>query len=280
MKFGFKEKTFWELLKDIFIPLLSTVISVSLALYLLNKQLYESRNAELDKNRQSSFQNYLDKMTQLLLEKKIDLTKQNDGSFIAQAMTLNLLNNLDGVRKGQVIQFMHQTKLISFNDKIASTNNDKNKDNFSVVSLQGANLSDMDLQGKGNGNVDLQKSVFSRSNMRRANLSSDENAGSKDSIDFTEAVFDFVDLSEADLSRTIFRRAGFVQTNMKQANLERANLSGSCLQGANLTAVKNLNLAKLKDTKYVVSTDKKLNTLFPEGFNPEKMDMKKVDTCG
>jgi hypothetical protein len=87
MKFGFKEKTFWELLKDIFIPLLSTVISVSLALYLLNKQLYESRNAELDKNRQSSFQNYLDKMTQLLLEKKIDLTKQNDGSFIAQAMT-------------------------------------------------------------------------------------------------------------------------------------------------------------------------------------------------
>jgi uncharacterized protein YjbI with pentapeptide repeats len=278
MKFGFKEKTFWELLKDILIPLLSTIISVGLALYLLDKQLSENRITELDKSRQSSFQNYLDKMTQLLLEKKIDLTKRNESSFIAQAMTLNLLGNLDGIRKGQVIQFLHQTKLISFNDKIESANKDKNKDDFSVVSLQGANLSGVDLQGK--GDINLRESVFSRSNMQRANLSSGENADVKYSIDFTEAIFDFADLSEADLSRTIFRKVGFVQTNMKEANLEGADLSESCLLGANLTGVKNLNLAKLTNTQYVVSTNKKLNTIFPAEFNPEKMKMKKVDKCG
>lgn len=267
MKFGFRDKTAWQVLTDIAIPMSTTLLSVWLALHLLSIQLSEGRIAELDKNRQLAFQSYLDKMTQLLFDAKIDSGKQDKGSFIAQAMTLNLLDSLDGTRKGQVIQFLYQTGLIKYNEQIANSV----KVDAAAISLRGANLSGMDLQGATKGKVDLRGSVFWRSNMRNANLSGD--------VNLSGSLLDFVDFSDADLSNANLSKSGLVLAKLNGANLDRTNFRDSCLRGADLREAKNLSQADLQGAKYVDRNDK-FKTIFPNGFKPAEHRMVSVATCG
>jgi hypothetical protein len=121
---------------------------------------------------------------------------------IARARTLTLLPRLDGKRKKHVLQFLHESKLIA-------------RDNI-IFHLEGADLSNADLQWANLSNDDLRKVNLSTANLSEANL-----GGSH--------LF-FVNLNGANMVE-----ANLCEADLTEANLSKANLSGASLYIANLS---------------------------------------------
>ena len=94
-------------------------------------------------------------------------------------------------------------------------------------------------------------------------------------------------LSGADLSGADLREAYLRGAHLSGANLFGAHLSGANLSGADLSRAKLINAtlfganligADLSGAKYCL--DKRCETIFPDGFNPEKHGMIEVDILG
>ena len=133
-------KTVWDWMGLLVIPL-----TLLIGGYILNRSEREierkiaSDGAELereiakDRQREQAFQAYIDRMSDLLLEKKLRTTEEAEVKDIARTRTLSVLRGLDSRRKGQVVQFLYEAKLLT------------KKNN--IVNLQGADLEGADLQG-------------------------------------------------------------------------------------------------------------------------------------
>jgi hypothetical protein len=81
---------------------------------------------------ENALQAYIDKMSELLLHEKLrDSAEDDEVRNIARVRTLSVLRGLDGKRKGDVIQFLHESGLI-----------DKDK---CIINLINADLSKADL---------------------------------------------------------------------------------------------------------------------------------------
>jgi hypothetical protein len=67
-----------------------------------------------DNQREAALQAYLDKMSELLLEKHLrDLAEEDEVWKIARIRTLTVLRKLDGERKGDVIKYLQEAGLIN-----------------------------------------------------------------------------------------------------------------------------------------------------------------------
>ena len=112
-----------------------------------------------DNQRETSLQAYIDKMSDLLLEKHLRESKPEDEvRTIARVRTLTVLPRLDPTRKGSVLPFLREAGLI-YNGR------DRSIINLYGASLVGANLQNIILQ-----NVDLGGANLQRANLQDANL--------------------------------------------------------------------------------------------------------------
>ena len=95
------------------------------------------RTIALDDQRETSLQNYLDRMSDLLLNNHLqDLASTTvEVCHIARVRTLTVLFGLDPVRKGILIRFLYDAGLISVDENTGK----------SVIDLKDANLSEIDL---------------------------------------------------------------------------------------------------------------------------------------
>ncbi len=162
-----------------------------------------------DRQRQAMLDNYFDRMTELILDKQLYTTKDENVRLLAQARTQNILRELGDERIRQVIQFIQRTKL-------GSTENGLLK----KVYLDKANLSGVNLQA-----TCLDEASLNQINLRSANLI----GASLISTHLNEA-----DLSEAQLSGAQLRNASLDKANLIAANLSKANLSAAHLGGTHL----------------------------------------------
>jgi uncharacterized protein YjbI with pentapeptide repeats len=214
-------KTLWDWLQLLVVP-----IVLAIAAYWFN---YANNQAEqkktamrdetehaiaLDNQRAELLHDYLDRMSDLLLEQKfrdaqLHLAAQN----IARARTLTVLPGLNGDRKGRLLQFLYESGLIAINSK-------------ECIPLQNADLSGANLRGFDLSRANLSDANLSGANLSRANLS--------------EAQLQGVCLEHADLSGVILRSA-----NLHKARLSEAILNGASLQDVNLTQA-NLSDARLE----------------------------------
>src|SRR6266480_6593949 len=99
------------------------------------KQRYEQdKNIALDKQRGDVLQTYLDRMTELLLDKQLR-TSEPDAEVrnVARVRTITILFQLDARRIGYVFSFLREAGLIS------------NKPKSSIVSLSHADLDGINL---------------------------------------------------------------------------------------------------------------------------------------
>ena len=63
-----------------------------------------------DNQRETAFQAYIDKMSELLLHEKLrDSTEEDEVRNVARVRTLTVLPRLDGKRKGSVLQFLYES---------------------------------------------------------------------------------------------------------------------------------------------------------------------------
>jgi uncharacterized protein YjbI with pentapeptide repeats len=173
-----------------------------------------------------TLQAYLDQIGQLLLDKDTPLRTSKEDSearTLARARTLTVLPRLDGSRKGSVLQFLHESGLITKGRVIV----DPGGADLSGANLSEANLSSSDLRG-----ADLRQTDLSSANLSGANLS--------------HAILDGANLSSrANLSGADLSRATLSRANLSSALLPKANLSHAILDGANLSSRANLSGADL-----------------------------------
>jgi uncharacterized protein YjbI with pentapeptide repeats len=211
--------------------------------------------------RDSILREYLDRMSELLIEHKL-ATSEEDSPVrnVARARTLTLLNALegDGPRKGSVVQFLSEAKLIGKEDP--------------VVRLVGANLSEADLSEADLIRANLSEAILSEAILSEAILSE---AILSEAI-LSEAILVRADLSEADLSgallsKAILSEADLSKADLSKADLSEADLSGALLIGADLSGA-DLSGADLSKAH--------LREAYLSGVDLSGVDLSGVDLSG
>src|SRR5713101_6023346 len=141
---GLHGKTLYDWLQLLIIP---AVLAVGGYLFNYTTSRNEQKTTQLrdqterdiasDNQREAALQEYIDKMSELLLEKKLRESGEDDEvRTIARVRTLTVLPRLDGDRKGRVVQFLHESGLIDKDQKIVD---------LERANLKGANLIGDDL---------------------------------------------------------------------------------------------------------------------------------------
>lgn len=263
----YRGKTLWDLLDLLIIPLV-----LALGAFGLN-QSARKVEIEIAKNRdeierqgrkeqenETALQNYLDKMSQLILEQ--GLTKslpENPIRDVARSRTLTVLRVLDGLRKGLLLRFLYEAELIN---KSSTVINLRGADlsgadlykvnlynaNLSEVIFKGANLEQAILEGANLSSVNLEGTNLCKASLRWANLS-EANLVSANLHQATvvSANFDLANLSNAICTNASIIQCKFSDANLNKVNLSFSNLTGTSFFGADLTSAKLTN-AQLTDT--------------------------------
>src|SRR5260221_1753058 len=174
-------KTLWDWLQLLIIPL---VLAVAALLFnrattrteqeIAAQRYKQDQQIALDKQREDLLQTYLDRMSELLLEKSLATSPSDEARNVARVRTITILFQLDARRIGYVFAFLREAGLMSAksNSSIVSLSQanlsgaDLSQANLSGADLSGANLSEADLSG-----ADLSRANLSKANLSKANLS-------------------------------------------------------------------------------------------------------------
>jgi uncharacterized protein YjbI with pentapeptide repeats len=134
------------------------------------------------------------------------------------------------------------------------------------VNLKNANLKNVKFDGADMENTNFQGAIlegafFWNGNFKNSDFTS---ADMKNAI-VSKANFEGANFSDADLSVIIFNNTILENANLTNANLEHCYFKNTNLKGANLKD------AKFRETIY------NRNTIFPDGFDPEKFGLLKAE---
>lgn len=227
-------KTPWDWLQLVGVLLIPLVIFLATWSFnqqqadLAQQQHQADQQSALDQQRAAILQTYIDNIQDLLLNHNLLKSKSTDDVVIlARARTLTALQDLDPVRKGRLVQFLYEAKLIGFLNP--ETDATKGIRKPSIIRLSSANLSSAILYIKFS---DFNGADFNGANLSKANLFN---------TSLSKANLSRADLSNAVLTNAFFFGALITYANLISANLVRADLEGafldrSNLSGANLTS--------------------------------------------
>jgi hypothetical protein len=198
---------------------------------------------ELDHQREATLQAYFDQMTELLQK---GLRKSESGAemrTIARARTRTALRQLDGGRKGALLQFLYEAELIGSVEPIDDASRQLPIIHIGEAGdLRGLVLSRTTMWG-----IDLKLADLNEANLRGLDLYGAILQG----VDLSGAVLLGVNLCKADLRAANLRDVKVSESVFVDADLRNADLGGADLEGA-----------YLRQAKY------DSNTKWPKGFNP------------
>ena len=198
-------KSVWDWISLLPVPIFTAWITAQVAIHTSNKQIeistrqneiFEQREQVQENRNQQALLNEYQKDISRLAEQQL-LAKEDGFEVIktsARAKTLNVLEALDGKRKGKLIQYLADAQLIEVDNPI--------------INLGRANLSDADLKTTSLIRADLSNTLLSDSNFWGANL------------------------IEADLSGAILVKANFEKATLEGANFKEADIEGTNFTGA------------------------------------------------
>ena len=302
-RWGFREKTAWDLLELLIVP----VFLAGGAFYLEERSENRQQFIARERNRQEALKAYLSEMTTLLVDKYLAVNQEelaehevdprprqvrNAAELAALGLTGAVVTELDGPRNGQVLAFLARAGLgnvlaspvlqgITLEGADLSRANLRNA-NLGGADLSGAFLDEADLSGTDLFWTDLSRADLSRADLSRADLSrADLTEANLFRADLTEAIlfradlteailfqadFSKADLSGADLSGALLSRADLSGANLFQADLSGADLFQADLSGADLSGA-DLSRTDLSraDLTNILYND---STKWPEGFTP------------
>lgn len=251
------KKTWLNLAQLLLIPFVLTLLGLGFTY----QQHQTDTTIANDQQQQTILENYMARMTDLLLSKSISTrlyeSKKGEGvRVLAQATTLMTLGSLNPERKRAVILFLYQADLILWHQRKTDPGFDFPILNLHLADLKGVDLSqilldDTYLRGLYMSNANLSNSIIRNSDFSRDDLRGTQLNGTE--LDGTN--FDGALLNGANLNGASLRGASFhgTDTDLSGANLSKANLSGAILNDANLTGVNltgvNLTGARLIGAK-------------------------------
>ncbi len=240
---GFQGKTVWDWLQLLIVP-----AALALVALLFNQantrteqkiaqQRYEQdQQIALDKQHEDLLQAYLDRMSELLLEK--GLRTSPDGAEVrkvARTRTISVLRQLDARRVSDVFTFLHEAGLTD--------------PSHPLISLNGADLSEVKWNKARLSAVDLSGAILTRADLSYAWLEGADLSGARlIGADLTFANLGGANLSEARLMYAHLHGAWLEGADLHAAHLIRSDLSEPYLSGANLTGAK-LKHAKIEKSQ-------------------------------
>ncbi|TRU35934.1 MAG: pentapeptide repeat-containing protein [Microcystis aeruginosa Ma_MB_F_20061100_S20] len=263
---GFQKKSFWDWLQLLIIPLMLALG----AFYLNSAADFRDNQIAQEQKQQEILTDYFSKMQDLIVETK--KSKQTPGSKesnskerlllefrpTAQALTLSVLEQLDGKRKGKVITYLAESQLIT----ITADNNvtaDNNKPSPQPeIKLDGANLDDIKLGNNGQRNslnenemTIIDKIKINNASMKRANLSG-------------------LQLLDSDLSGS----------NLENATLENVDFTGSIMVGSRFITgqIIDVNFTDVRLGKSIFDNVKLENIKISDKTNFDNACFTKIDT--
>ncbi len=229
-------KALWDWLNLLGVLAIPAVVGLGAAWYTAQQGKVSDRENS-DNQRETAFQAYIDKMSELLLHENLRHSDPDaEVRKIARVWTLTVLPRLDGYRKGSVIQFLYESGLI--------------EEGKSIIDLSGADLSKAVLSGLVLTNANLSRTILIGANLMGtqlmgANLSKTTLIGALLTSD------DLTGVNLADASISLRNLAGKepINTILYETNLTNANLSGARLNGSDLRYT-NLTGADLTGTEF------------------------------
>lgn len=188
-------KTLWDWLELIVVP-----ATLALAALWLS---YSQRQNELgiaeQQREEDMLRIYYGDIADYISDLGLGTSNETSGvRALATARTKTLLTNINGRRKGQIIQFLYEAKMLGF----YFFDEDKNEMiSPAIINLEGTDLSGIDLEGAGVEGIYLKETI-----LKEANL-----AG---------VIMDYACLRGAALQcADIQRRASFYKTDLNRADL-------------------------------------------------------------
>ena len=249
---GFLNKTLWDWLQLLIIPLALAVIALVFQLAnsrterQIAKERYEQdQQIALDKQHEELLQAYLDRMSELLLEKGLR-TSQADAEVrnVARTRTISVLRQLDAVRVGDVFTFLIEARLMETPEPIVRLGDaNLSKVNWSEADLTDANLSVANLSGANLSNTFLEKADLSNADLEGADLSNAHVWGAN----LSGAGLMEANLSGADLSTIDLRSADLTAAKLIAADLSNADLSNAKVTEEQLKTAQSLKGATMPD---------------------------------
>jgi uncharacterized protein YjbI with pentapeptide repeats len=255
---GFQKKSFWDWLQLLIVPLMLALG----AFYLNSAADFRDYQIAQEQKHQEILTDYFSKMQDLIVETK--KSKQTPGSKesnseerllpefrpTAKALTLSVLEQLDGKRKGKVITYLAESQLITVDNNKLSTQPE--------IKLDGANLDDIELGNKGQRNslnedemTIIDKIKIKNANMKRANLSG-------------------LQLLYSELNGS----------NLENATLENVNFTGSTMIGSRFIngKITDVNFTDVRLGKTIFDNVKLENIKISDKTNFDNACFAKIDT--
>jgi len=254
-------KALWDWLQLLIIPL---VLAVGALLFNLAntrteqqiaKQRYEQdQQIALDKQHEDLLQAYLDRMSELLLEKDLRTNPSEEVKNVARVRTITVLTQLNARRIGYVFTFLREAGLMSTASEVTDVDeyavNLFNAD-LHAVNWRNADLSDTDLKHVNLSGADLSHARLYETDLSYANLRGANLRGT----DLSTANLSYADLRGADLSGAFFKKIVSIKSSSQLpqvnllfgVNLFGANLSGAKVTEEQLKEAKSLEGATMPD---------------------------------
>ena len=192
---GFEGKSLWDWMELLIIPvvLAGGAILLNHSERALERKIADERIIEdrkiaeervglerflaIDRQQEAALQSYLDRMTELLLENNLQGVKNEEVSNVARIRTLTVLRGLDRVRKGLVLLFLKESKLIQVKRPVVDLSGADFKDSDLILAdlansyLLGVNFEGANLLGAYLQNSSLEGVNLHKADLRSANLS-------------------------------------------------------------------------------------------------------------
>ncbi|MBN8658321.1 MAG: pentapeptide repeat-containing protein [Anaerolineae bacterium] len=239
---GFQTKTLWDWMDLLVIPFV-----LALGAFFLNRseRAVERETAKQrdnlerqiakDRQQEAALQAYIDRMSELLLEKKIQGEDDKDEVLkVARIRTVTILRALNVQRNKLVVDFLRDASLVTDENSI-----------FNDAKIERVDLSGLDLSYIFLKKAVLEGTTFKNSKLSNANL---EKADLQE-CDLTRSNFIHANLQKANLRRTNLRNAFLWFANLQEAVLDEANLQNADLLNAKLQGV-NFGNADLRNANF------------------------------
>jgi len=250
---AFGHKTIWDWLQLLIVPVILSLITVGFT-WQQNRQQQEIEDKRTQSDQEiqeqraqdGALQAYLDKMSELMLQKSLLNSEVGDTAFtLAQARTTTVIERFDAKHNQSVTRFLTDAGL---------TGADEGPSLLAGTVLRGAELANTSLQGA--NFVKQQQEGSDQSTMPIHVMSDPEDLVSTPSgvqvdvatilsgADLRGAGLQGANLAGCQLTDTILRNAALQDAELSNALLQGADLRGATLFGANLSGadLKNTDL--------------------------------------
>ena len=237
---GFPGKSLWDWMELLVIPLV-----LVLGAYFLNRSERDSeRKIATDRQNEVALQAYLDKIEDLLLKEHLRTSENEEIRDVARIRTLTVLRGLDARRKGFVIQFLSEAKLINASDPVINLEGA----DLRSIDLRTISLISVDLHGVFMPNASLSYADLTGANLKGAILASASLFHARlTGADLSSAMLQDADLELADLLGADLQGATLARTILNRADLTNANMAGAHVSKERLARAQSIKGATMPD---------------------------------